>query len=150
MTDWDARFMRIAEEVGSWSKDPGTKVGAVLVYDRRIISQGYNGFPKGVLDLESRYENRDTKLSLTVNPQVNAILNAAKNGASTDGSALYTTFAPCVHCSTAVVQAGIARVVAPNFQFAPERWRTNFAMGHDVLREAGIEVIHYTPEDYDS
>jgi len=150
MTDWDARFMRIAEEVGSWSKDPGTKVGAVLVYDRRIISQGYNGFPKGVLDLQSRYENRDTKLSLTVHAEVNAILNAAKNGASTDGSTLYTTFAPCVHCSTAVVQAGIARVVAPNFQFAPERWRTNFAMGNDVLREAGIEVVHYTPEDYDS
>ena len=143
MSKWDQRFMRIAEEVASWSKDPGTKVGAVLVRDRRIISQGYNGFPKGVKDFTERYENRDTKLSLTVHAEVNAILNAAKNGASTDGSTLYTTFAPCVHCSTAVVQAGVARVVAPNFLFAPERWRTNFAMGNNVLREAGIEVSHY-------
>ena len=143
MSKWDHRFMRIANEVSWWSKDPGTKVGAVLVIDRRIVATGYNGFPKGVRDLPERYDNRDTKLSLTVHAEVNAILNAAKNGASTDGSTLYTTFAPCVHCSIAVVQAGVTRVVAPNFLFAPERWRTNFAMGNDVLREAGIEVSHY-------
>ena len=143
MSKWDDRFMRIAEEVASWSKDPGTKVGAVLVLDRRIVATGYNGFPQGVHDFPERYENRDTKLSLTVHAEVNAILNAAKNGAKTDGSTLYTTFAPCVHCSIAVVQAGVSRIVAPNFRFAPDRWRTNFSMGNDVLREAGIEVIHY-------
>ena len=150
MNKWDQRFMRIASEVSSWSKDPGTKVGAVLVKDRRMIATGYNGFPQSILDLPERYEHRETKLSLTVHAEVNAILNAAKNGASTDGSTLYTTFAPCVHCSIAVVQAGIKRIVAPDYLSAPERWRTNFHMGNDVLREAGILVEHYSESSYDT
>ena len=51
LNKWDERFVRIAFEVATWSKDPGTKVGAVLVADRRIIASGYNGFPQGIEDL---------------------------------------------------------------------------------------------------
>ena len=143
MTKWDERFRRMAFEVASWSKDPGTKVGAVLVNDRRIIATGYNGFPQGIKDLVERYENRETKLSLTVHAEANAILNAAKNGATTAGTTLYTTFPPCVHCATSIVQAGIWRIVSPPIASAPLRWHQSFSMGRDVLREGGVEVDYY-------
>ncbi len=62
MADWNKRFLDLAEHVASWSKDPSTKVGAVVVDEKkRVVSLGYNGFPRGVLDIDSRYNDRDTK-----------------------------------------------------------------------------------------
>lgn len=145
LNKWDERFIRIAFEVATWSKDPGTKVGAVLVSDRRIIATGYNGFPQGIADLDCRYKDRDTKLGLTVHAEVNAILNAAKNGAPTAGSTLYVTFPPCVSCSTAVIQAGVKRVVRPHLSTAPERWVDSFARGGNLLVEAGVEATTFIP-----
>lgn len=149
MTDlskWDKRFVKIAFEVATWSKDPGTKVGAVLVSDRRIIATGYNGFPHGIMDTLERYQDRETKLGLTVHAEVNAILNAAKNGASTAGSTLYVTFPPCVSCSTAVIQAGVTRIVRPDISTSPKRWRESFEAGQSLISEAGIEVESFILE----
>ena len=145
---WDNRFVRIALEVSSWSKDPGTKVGAVLVSDRRILATGYNGFPTNISDSLERYNDREVKLSLTVHAEVNAILNAAKNGASTDSSTLYVTFPPCVSCATAVIQAGITRVICPDLSSAPVRWIESFTKGQNLLKEAGLLVSTYLPSDY--
>ena len=145
MNKWDDRFMRIADEVASWSKDPGTKVGAVLVRDRRILATGYNGFPLGIADTDERYNDRPTKLNLTVHAEINSILNAAKNGATTKGSTLYVTFPPCVHCSSAVIQAGVKRVVCPAIETTPERWHESFRNGANLLGEAGItNDLYYT------
>lgn len=148
LNHWDERFIRIAYEVASWSKDPGTKVGAVLVTDRRIIATGYNGFPQNISDSFERYEDRETKLSYTVHAEVNAILNAAKNGARTDSSTLYVTFPPCVRCSTAVIQAGVTHVVRPDLSTAPERWRKSFHEGRNLLLEAGVKVDTFIPETH--
>ena len=148
LTKWDERFIRIAREVADWSKDPGTKVGAVLVTDRRIIATGYNGFPQGINDSFERYADRDLKIAYTVHAEVNAILNAAKNGSQTNGSTLYVTFPPCVACSTAVIQAGISRVVRPDLSTAPDRWRKSFHEGRNLLLEAGVCVAAYIPGDY--
>lgn len=145
LNKWDKRFIRIATEVATWSKDPGTKVGAVLVYDRRIIATGYNGFPQGISDSFERYQHRETKLSYTVHAEVNAILNAAKNGASTNGSTLYVTFSPCVSCATSVVQAGVTTVICPCLSTAPERWRESFQLGQDLLKEADVSVLTFIP-----
>lgn len=142
---WDRRFVRIAYEVADWSKDPGTKVGAVLVQDRRIIATGYNGFPHGINDLLTRYDNREMKLAYTVHAEVNAILNAAKNGSQTDGSVLYTTFAPCVRCCTSVIQAGIMRIVCPTVESAPERWQKDFRMGQTLIKEAKLLIDTFDP-----
>lgn len=149
MNKWDFRFLRIAQEVAQWSKDPGTKVGAVLVSDRRIIATGYNGFPQGIGDSFERYADRETKIAYTVHAEVNAILNAAKNGSPTDNSTLYVTFPPCVACSTAVIQAGVTRVVRPDLSTAPERWRKSFHEGRNLLLEAGVKVEAFIPEDYE-
>lgn len=140
---WDRRFIRIAEEVKSWSKDPGTKVGCVLVNDRRILSTGYNGFPHSISDSLDRYSNREYKLSVTVHAEKNAILNAAKNGTKLEGSTLYVTFPPCTQCCSAVIQAGITTVVCPDPHHAPERWRSNFLQASDLFFEAGILVLYY-------
>jgi dCMP deaminase len=145
MTHWDQRFMRIAEEVSSWSKDPGTKVGAVLVKDRRIISTGFNGFPQGIVDSLENYLNRDIKLQYTVHAEMNAILNAAASGAKTNGSTLFTTFPPCVSCATCIIQAQVAKVISPPVSSAPERWKESFTKGHDLLVEAGVEVLNFDP-----
>ena len=144
---WDKRFLRIALEVSEWSKDPGTRVGAVLVLDRRIIATGYNGFPKGIADTSVRYDDRDTKLMLTVHAELNALLNAAKSGAMTKGSTLYVTFPPCVNCCTAALQSGVERVVCPDIESSPPRWAGNFLLGNAVLLEGGITVDTYDPYD---
>jgi len=145
LSKWDDRFITIAHNVATWSKDPGTKVGAVLVIDRRIIATGYNGFPHQISDSLDRYENRELKLAYTVHAEVNSILNAAKNGARTDGSTLYVTFPPCVSCSTSVIQAGITQVVCPDLTTAPQRWIESFKMGNNLLHEAGVKVSTYFP-----
>lgn len=149
MTKWDFRFIEIAYQVSKWSKDPGTKVGAVLVTDRRIIATGYNGFPQGINDSFERYADREVKIAYTVHAEVNAILNAAKNGSQTENSTLYVTFPPCVACSTAVIQAGVTRVVRPDLSTAPERWRKSFHEGRNLLLEAGVKVEAFIPTDYE-
>ena len=145
LSTWDQRFLNIAEEIASWSKDVGTRVGSVLVMDRRIVATGYNGFPAGILDSPERYENRELKLAYTVHAEVNALLNAAKNGAQTKGSTLYVTFSPCIHCSTAIIQAGVSKVVCPTIESAPERWHASFKLGQDILKEADILIQTFDP-----
>ena len=144
---WDVRFLRIAEEVRFWSKDPGTKVGCVLVNDRRILSTGYNGFPSTISDDLERYIDREYKLSVTVHAEKNAILNAAKNGTKVEGSILYVTFPPCSQCASAVIQAGVAKVVCPDPALAPERWRSNFIAANNLFYEAGVQVLYYSDSD---
>ena len=143
LSKWDQRFIRLAEEIAQWSKDPGTKVGALIVSDRRIIASGYNGFPVGIDDSLERYMDRDTKLAYTVHAEVNAILNAAKNGATTAASTLYVTFPPCVSCATSVIQAGITEIVCPDLTTAPERWITSFTRGQNLLKEAKVHITTY-------
>ena len=148
LNNWDKRFIDIANIVATWSKDPGTKVGAVLVSERRIIATGYNGFPQGISDRLDRYEDRETKLALTVHAEVNAIINAAKNGAKTENTTLYVTFPPCVSCTTAVIQAGVTRVVRPDLSTAPKRWIESFSAGRKLMFEAGIKIESFIPDDY--
>jgi len=147
LSKWDRRFLRIAEEVRLWSKDPGTKVGCVLVNDRRILSTGYNGFPQTISDDLERYIDRDFKLSITVHAEKNAILNAAKNGTKVEGSTLYVTFPPCSQCASAVIQAGVAQVVCPSPDTAPERWRDSFKRASNLFYEAGVKVLYYSDAD---
>lgn len=147
LSKWDRRFLRIAEEVRLWSKDPGTKVGCVLVDDRRILSTGYNGFPQTISDDLDRYIDRDFKLSITVHAEKNAILNAAKNGTRVQGSTLYVTFPPCSQCASAIIQAGVAQIVCPDPASAPERWRSNFQAANNLFYEAGVKVLYYSDAD---
>lgn len=144
---WDRRFLRIAEEVRLWSKDPGTKVGCVLVTDRRMIASGYNGFPSTLSDSLELYEDRDYKLAVTVHAEANAILNAAKNGAKTQSCTAYVTFPPCSQCAAALIQAGVSKVICPNPATAPERWRASFKLANEMLYQSGVKLLYYSEND---
>jgi dCMP deaminase len=122
-------------------------VGCVLVNERRILSTGYNGFPATISDNLERYIDRDFKLSITVHAEKNAILNAAKNGTKVEGSTLYVTFPPCSQCASAIIQAGVAKVVCPDPDSAPERWRNNFIAANNLFYEAGVKVLYYSDSD---
>lgn len=137
---WDRRFLRLADFWGKeCSKDPSTKVGAVLVRGRKVVNLGYNGFPPGIADTEERLNDRPTKYGLMVHGEINAILNA---GQSVEGCTLYTTpFQPCRDCTKIILAAGIARVVAP-YPTAEQRirWGTSFDEAAALLAERGVAL----------
>ena len=109
---WDDRFLGLAQFIAQWSLDPNTKVGAVIAdSEQRIVSLGYNGFPRGVHDLPERLQNRDIKLKMTVHGELNAIIFAQR---PLSECTLYTwPFMSCAQCAAMVIQSGIRRVVAP-------------------------------------
>src|SRR5271169_4441773 len=108
---WVARWFALAEHVATWSKDPCTKVGAVIVgRSRRQVALGYNGFPEGIADTEERLHDKETKLRLTLHAERNALDNAAFN---LRGATLICTMFPCLECAKSIVGKGIERVVAP-------------------------------------
>jgi len=140
---WDNRFLDLARFVSGWSKDPSTKVGAVIAdANRRIVSVGYNGFPIGVDDTPWRLEDREMKLSLTVHAEINAVLFAKSNG-EVSGCTLYTwPFMPCDRCAVVIIQSQmIDHVTAPVAQSHHfKRWGDAFTIAYDVMREAGLSV----------
>ena len=107
--DWDTRFFELAQHVSGWSKDPSTKVGAVIANEQhQVLSIGYNGFPRGVEDRVSRYADRDTKLLFVAHAERNALDNAFVD---VRGATLYTSLCPCNECAKSIIQKGIKRVV---------------------------------------
>jgi dCMP deaminase len=132
---WDLRFLELAKHVASWSKDPSTKTGAVIVDpQRRVLSLGYNGFPAGMLDVESRYADREFKYKHVVHCERNAVIFAQRD---LTGSTLYTwPFMSCTPCAAMMIQAGITRCVAPRSD--NPRWAADFALTEALFRETGV------------
>ena len=134
LKNWDTRFIDLAKLVSSWSKDPSTKVGAVITDDNnRVISLGYNGFPKNIQD-NNRLFDRETKYNIVVHAEANALMFASK---SVKGCTLYTwPFQPCSRCAGFIIQAGIKRVVT--LKNNDERWEKNFKIARQLFNESGI------------
>ena len=110
MSKWSTRFMALAEHVATWSKDPSTQVGCVIVdKQNRIVSLGFNGFPRGVKDIADRYTDRDTKYKFVAHAERNALDNAPL---SVEGCTLYSPLLPCNECAKSIIQKGITRVVS--------------------------------------
>lgn len=137
---WDEYFLDIAHLVSTRSKDPSTKVGAVIVRDRIILSTGYNGFPSGVNDnIPERYE-RPEKYLWTIHAEENAILNAVKVGMNTSNSTIYVTpLSPCSNCALAISQAGIKEVVYRKMVNNP-RFEESCNLAKEIFSEVGISV----------
>ena len=144
---WDHRFLKLAEHIAQWSKDPSTKVGAVLVKDNLVVGLGYNGFPRGVADTEERYENRDTKYKLVVHAEVNAILMA---GEKAKGATLFVwpsfMLPPiCTECCKVAIQAGVAEIVGykvdeTELTDRQLRWKDSILVSRDMCTEARIKM----------
>ena len=135
---WDLRFTELAKHISTWSKDPSTKVGAVIVNKKnQIISTGYNGFPRGVKDTPERLNTRELKYSMVIHAEINAILFSTQ---PLDGATLYLwPFLSCSTCSSVIINAGIKRVVAP-INDNP-RWKTSFDLSKQLYHEAGVQVV---------
>lgn len=146
---WDSHFLALCREHALMSKDPSTRVGAVIVGpDREVRASGFNGFPRGIADTPQRLDDRDTKLSLIVHAEMNAILNAARIGVSTKGCTMYLLATddtgshwggpPCVRCAVEVIQSGISEIVSLPFKSAPSRWLQSIEHARQILSEAGV------------
>lgn len=144
MNKWDSRFLRMAEEVATWSKDPSTQVGAIAVDDnKRILSQGYNGFPRGIDDSDERLNNREEKYTYIVHAEKNVIYNATYNGVSLDGSTVYVHgLMVCSECAKGLIQVGVKRVIMGiplSFDETPIKWKVSFEDTKNMFKESGVE-----------
>ena len=127
----DRRYLRMARIWAENSYCTRRKVGALIVKDKMIISDGYNGTPSG---FENVCELDDgTTKPYVLHAEANAITKIAKSGNNSDGATLYVTASPCLECSKLIIQSGIRRVVyCENYRLTD---------GIDLLRRAGVEVV---------
>lgn len=141
---WPYRYLDLARFVSTWSKDPSTQCGAVIVRpDKTIASVGFNGFPRGVPDAEHLLNNREEKYKRVVHAEVNAVLHCPERPI---GYSLYT-WPPgkgptCERCATVVIQSGINQVVYvleddTNFS---SRWAESAKVGLEMYRAAKVDI----------
>jgi len=140
VTDWEQRYLDLAQHISTWSKDPSRQIGAVVVGDSgQILSIGYNGFPRGIND-DERLHDRETKYSLVVHAEMNAIYNATLNGISLRDSTLYVWGLPvCSDCARGVIQVGIKRVVMNSFDDTIGHWSDHWEKTKAMFDEAKVQ-----------
>ena len=141
---WDQRYLDMAKLVSTWSKDPSTQCGAVIVNDQNeIVSVGFNGFPKGVSDTEARLNDRELKYAITLHAERNAILFAKQ---SLKDCTLYTfPMQCCSECAAMVIQSGIKRHISLSYN--PERWQHSFELANEMFEEANVNTTYYSLTD---
>lgn len=134
-TKWDYRFLYLAHFVSQWSRDPSTKVGAVIARDKKVLGIGYNGFPAGVKDSAERYNHRTTKYEFVVHAERNALDDAQMD---LTGATLYCTLSPCHECMKGIIQRKIKRVLYSDFR--------HDAVSLIMAQEAGVQMVQITGE----
>ena len=145
---WGDRYTCLAKEISTWSKDPSTQVGAVVIGNNgEVLSQGYNGFPRGIKDTAARLKDRERKYKLVVHAEMNAIYNAGLNGVSLKGSTIYVYGCPiCNECAKGIIQVGIKKVVAmrpPSVDL--DRWDESIKDAKAMFKEC--EVMYLIEEE---
>ena len=140
MADWSYRYIELARFVSTWSKDPSTKVGAVIFRpDGGIISLGYNGFPRGVSDSPEQLANRELKLMMTIHAEENAILSAGRNGTPLNDSCIAITHHPCARCAGKIIQSGIKQVYFTTNEELEQRWASDMIAAAVMFASANVE-----------
>jgi len=127
----------MAKLVSTWSKDPSTKVGAVIVdSDNTVISVGFNGLPRRIQDTDQRLNNRDIKLKMIIHAEINAIITAKR---PLNGTTIYTyPFMSCSQCAGLIIQSGICRHIS--YKTNNERWKDSFDLALEMFDEARVIV----------
>ena len=136
----DYRYLRMAKIWAENSYCKRRKVGALVVKDQMIISDGYNGTPSGFDNICE--DSRDLTLPYVLHAEANAITKLARSSNNSDGSTLYVTASPCIECAKLIIQAGIKRVVYA------EKYRLEDGVA--LLQRAGIEVIYLNDNKEDN
>lgn len=139
VVSWDQYFMTLATGAALRSKDPNTRVGAVIVdTDQTVVITGYNGFAPGVLETTERWQ-RPQKYDRVIHAEMNAIGRAARKGRATDGATIYCTHFPCNKngCARLIIAAGIRRVVSGGV--SPNGWDEDHILARQMFDEAGVD-----------
>ncbi len=146
ISDWDEFWMRHVYLASSKSKDRSTEIGAILIKNGILISEGYNGICRKVNDEIKERSERPEKYHWYEHAERNSIYNAARHGIQTLDSVIFTNYPPCTDCARSIIQAGIKEVVC-HLQYA-NHWdkirRGNWA-GHaertlTMFKESGVNV----------
>lgn len=135
----DRRYLRMARIWSENSYCGRRKVGALIVRDKMIISDGYNGTPSGFPNVCESSEG--VTLPYVLHAEANAITKVARSNNSSEGSTLYVTASPCMECSKLIIQSGIKRVVFSELYRITD--------GLELLKQAGIEIVHIPNENAD-
>jgi len=140
---WGKKYTNLAKEISTWSKDPSTQVGAVVIGEKgQLLSQGYNGFPRGINDTSDRLNNRERKYELVVHAEMNAIYNASFNGVSLKDSTLYVYGLPiCSECAKGIIQVGIKKVIATRPKIYNSEWDKSTKAAEALFREAEVMYL---------
>jgi len=149
--NWHVFFLKMADLAATKSKDPSTKVGAVLVGEgNAVLGIGYNGFPRGVDDTDYERWVRPRKYFFAEHAERNIYFNAARHGICALGSTLYLGGAggfPCADCARAIIQSGTTRVVMWADPPRPQGdWTASWDAAKTMLEEAGVEWVFVTKE----
>ena len=148
-TNWDTRMLKLAAgEINTWSKDPSTKVSAVIFRGKHPVAMSYNGFPPGIADTDERLSNRELKYKFVQHAEANAISTCAKLGIATEGTTMAVTHHPCPTCAGQMISAGIAKVICqpPSPDFL-SRWADDVNLAKQLFKEAGVELVIIDLED---
>ena len=140
---WDEWFMGMVYDTARKSKDPSTKIGAVIVKDKRPILFGYNGLPQKVRDLPERMM-RPIKYKWTEHGERNAIYCGARFGIATDGTIMYTQAVPCTDCARGIINSGIVKIVVHRqtealFDKHPQ-WIDDIMVSREMLADAKVTI----------
>jgi dCMP deaminase len=138
MNKWDMNWLAFAREVSNFSKDPSTKVGAVIIRGKNnFVQLGYNGFAKRIKDTTERLNDRDLKYPRTMHAELNAVLFSKQD---LTGCTIYVwPFQPCHNCANVIIQSDIGRVVAPVGD-GEGRWAESFTLAREFLDEASVPL----------
>jgi dCMP deaminase len=140
---WDRKFLELTANIASFSKDPSTQVGSIIVNSqRRIISTGYNGLPRNIPDSIEILNDRKLKYPVIVHAEDNAFCYAKEYNLDVSGCTIFTwPFMPCIPCGDLIIKNGIKRVVAPVSD--NPRWTTHFEELKVTLKKYNIELFLY-------
>ena len=143
---WSERYLDLARAVSTWSKDPSTKIGAVAVGSQgQIISQGYNGFPRGIIDSSERLEVKEEKYKFVVHGEMNCIYNACLNGLSLNNTTLYVSGLPvCSECAKGIIQVGIGTVITQyDTAKVNPNWAESNKLTKQLFNEANVNYLEF-------
>ena len=145
---WTGRLLKMAKDVASWSKDPSTKVGAVITtLDGSPVSWGFNGMPMGIDDNVPERMERPNKYKWMCHAERNAMDLASK--ADLSDCVMFVTFSPCSSCAQSIIQRKIRTIVVDSEFTAdrmPERWQEDMKIAVEMLKEAEVKIIPAIPD----
>lgn len=143
--NWKEYFMTNAKLAAMRSQDPSTKVGCAIVNNNKLVSIGYNGFPRGSEFTWNKGEGLDNKYWYIVHAEANALINA-ENLNNLRGATVYVTLFPCNECAKLLVQAGVKKVI----YLSDKYWdRDAFMASRKILEAASVELEEYSDREFD-